>query len=541
MIEITHQVCEVLRRLAAQVDSPRGIAVRILAQHNEWEQLQQLSSVAPSAYSDAEAYFRDVIVTDFARKSPPVKGDLHQTAVDTFWLCEHQNKVTNDRLDRFIGKKGPFLPSDLHVMGFIASWRKKIRKVLGRLPGTLVPRFSPGATVSDTRDKITIPHKMSQAPTLYPETLCLWPFIAHTAWGRINDAAPSVVRGNEFFSVPKDARKNRGCCKEASGNVTLQLAVGSHIRSRLMRFGIDLNQGQDLHRRLAREGSVDGSLATIDLSNASDTVACKLVQLLFPEDWYELLSSLRAPFTHVDGKQVKLEKFSSMGNGFTFELETLLFWTLAESCLDAEGVVGRAYCYGDDLIIPSHPRLERSIRATFRFFGFTPNEAKSFFDGPFRESCGGDYFNGQAVRPYYQKNYLNEPQEWFAMLNGLRALNRPVLTSIARGYALEQLPSDLRKLRGPSCLGDAVIHDKQDTWIARPAGLEDGWEGVAVLGYTPAFRTLPLRSFRPSVAHASALYGVPSFGVTPRGWVSGYKRTWIIVPFGAYHIDLGAS
>lgn len=528
---IAHQVCEVLRRIAANVDSPRGRKVWEHASRYEWRELQQLTAVAPSDYSSAEDYFLDAIVTDFARKSPPMEGDLHSTAVDAFWACEAQNKVTNDRLDRFIREQGPFEPSDLRLLDFINLWKKKVKFVLGPLPDSLTPRFSPGATVSDKGRKITIPHKMSQAPTLYPETLCLWPFLKDTAWGRANREAPTLIRANYFFSVLKNAIRNRGCCKEASGAVTLQLNVGGCLRSRLKRVGIDLDQGQDVHRELARKGSLDSSLATIDLSNASDTVARKLVQLILPDEWFQLLSSLRAPFTRVDGKYVRLEKFSSMGNGFTFELETLLFWSLAETCVDVLGAPREVSVYGDDIIIPTWPGLEELIRSSFTFFGFTLNEGKSFFDGPFRESCGGDYFNGEAVRPYYQKSYLDEPQEWIALLNGLQRLGRPSLTRSARSYALNQLPKSIRDLRGPQCLGDAVIHDDDRTrWITREA--DDGWEGFYVKGYTPVTKKIPLNRFRGNVVLASALYGVPSVGVVPRGSVSGYKSTWILLPFG---------
>lgn len=527
---IAYQVCEVLRRLAANVDSPRGLAVRLLAQHHEWGQLQQLTAVAVADYTDARKFHDDAVVTDFARKSPSVDGDLREPAVETFWACERQNKLTNDRLDRFLKNQGPFSPAEVALLPFIDGWRLKIKEVLGGLPLELTPRFSPGATTSDKGSKITIPNKMSIPPSFYRHTTILETYVRRTAWGRVNDAPHTLSPGNEFFSVPKNSRTDRGCCKEASGNVTLQLAAGGHIRRRLSLFGIDLDNGQDLHRKLARKGSLDGGLATVDLSNASDTVARKLVQLLLPELWYELLMTLRASHTIIDGKRVYLEKFSSMGNGFTFELETLLFWTLAETCIERTSAFGRAFCYGDDIILPSQQDTVDLLYKALAFFGLSPNVQKSFSTGPFRESCGGDFFLGEPVRAYFQKNYLDEPQQWVALANGLNALARPELTRAARAYVLDQLPSAVRKLRGPACLGDAVIHDsKPERWVTRRLG--DGWEGVEVLAIVPVPRRLPLSLFRPPVVHASALYGVPSSGVSPRGQLSGYKRAWLIVPF----------
>ena len=160
------------------------------------------------------------------------------------------------------------------------------------------------------------------------------------------------------------------------------------------------------HMRLARLASAGRlSCATIDLSNASDTVAYQLVKLVLPPDWFELLISLRAPFTDMDGKRVRLEKFSSMGNGFTFALETLLFWTLCDTVSNGEAQVLRVF--GDDIIVDT-AHAKACVKA-LEFFGFTPNAKKTFLEGPFRESCGGDYFNGVSVRAVYVKNLPDEP------------------------------------------------------------------------------------------------------------------------------------
>lgn len=127
----TNQVCSVLARLARTVDSPRAIAVRLMAEGGEWPQLQKLEAVDPGNYQDAEAYLADAVVTNFARKSQPLKGNLRATAEETFWECEKTNACTNARLTRYIGNQGPFEPSDMRVASFIDSWRKKVKHVLG--------------------------------------------------------------------------------------------------------------------------------------------------------------------------------------------------------------------------------------------------------------------------------------------------------------------------------------------------------------------------------------------------------------------------
>lgn len=528
----TNRVCSVLARLARSVDSPRAIAVRLLAEGGEWPQLQKLEAVDPGNYQDAEAYLADAVVTDFARKSGPLEGNLHATAVKTFWECERTNAGTNARLTRFIGNQGPFDPSDMRVAGFIDLWRKKVKIVLGKLPSRLDVKFSPGATTSNKGSKITIPDKIDSRPVVYESMRCLEHLIYDSSWGRIHgDVRLPSDRGNVFFSVPKDAKKNRGCCKEASAAVALQLSAGAYIRERLSRFGIDLDHGQDLHRELARKGSIDGSVATLDLSNASDTVSRVLVRLLLPDEWYQLLDSLRAPFTSVSGKFVYLEKFSSMGNGFTFELETLIFWSLAETLREQTSTHGQTWCYGDDLIVPAEPGYVDALMAALKYFGFTPNASKTFVAGPFRESCGGDFFRGTAVRPHFLKDYPDEPQDWIALHNGLVRIARPHLTGEARRFCLDQLPRAIRKLCGPVQLGDTVLHRDEQHWITkRPS---DGWDGVWVRAYVPVPRRLPLHHWTPSVVLASAVYGVPSDGVTPRGHVKGFKTSWLWFPAGA--------
>jgi len=60
-----------------------------------------------------------------------------------------------------------------------------------------------------------------------------------------------------------------------------QLGVGSMIEARLKTyFGIDirgdLSNQQVLNRALAREGSIGGELATVDLSEASNTIPLRM-------------------------------------------------------------------------------------------------------------------------------------------------------------------------------------------------------------------------------------------------------------------------
>jgi hypothetical protein len=550
-----NQVLRVVQSLAEDLGTPRALAVKLLCEAGEWTELQKLKC-RPRDYIDSESYWRDTIITDLLRKCDlPSSVDREAGAVQTFLQCEKQNCATNARLNRYL-PGGSLEPGEVAVADFISQWRKDIKQVLGNLPDHLTPRFSHGATFADTGLLTTIPDKMSSAPTIYEQTRDLLPLWHETSWSRnlVRErpwfSDPLTVRGNIFFTVPKDGTKFRGCCKEASVPVTYQLDVGRIMKLRMKRIGIDLKSGQDLHRRLAKEASVGDDRATIDMSNASDTLCHVLVRLLLPEAWWTLLDSLRAKMTRVNGRWYRLEKFSSMGNGFTFELETLIFATLARLLTRLEGGdPDEVTCYGDDLIVGSG--YYRSVIAALRWFGFEPNLEKTFGEGPFRESCGGDYWRGIPVRGHFVKELPDEPQQWISLANGLRrSAEAGEAHSTARWAVLRRswfrvldcIPSQIRRCRGPVHLGDIVIHDDETTWsFTRPRdmrrdayyleglylpvdeGYHPSWEERYIKAYMPIPIVLSWDNWYPGVQQACCTLGTRSEGVTPRGGVSGYR------------------
>lgn len=529
---LSQPVKKAVLRLFEDLATPRSLAVKLLVENGEWGQLVNLK-VDPSNYLNAFDYWKDVSATSLFRKCQglPTGIDLEQTARDQFFKCEEICFRTNVRLyPLFDGASASPYSEDVHLI--LERARKIISDILGPCPTLLSGRFGPGSTFGDKGTLSTIPDKMSSSPTFTHDA---WPFLfqwSGTLWAKALASSckvPVTVPGNRFVSVPKDATKNRGIAIEPSLNVFYQLAYGRLIRDRLRRRGIHLDEGQEIHRRLAREASNDGSLSTLDLSNASDTICRNLVKLLLPPSWFEWLDRLRSKKTLVDNKWYLLEKFSSMGNGFTFELETLIFGALVSS-LVGDGSLGKTvFAYGDDLIFPS----ERSndVISMLSFFGFTTNKDKSFFHGDFRESCGGDYFRGEDVRPFFLKSLPTEPQHLIAFANGLRRsgsnhIGRDYLLSRARLAILDGLPVAIRSCRGPEDLGDIVIHDDQGFWRTR-------WKSGCryIRCYRPAsFRKIGWWGFSDDVLLATSVYGLPvSRGdLIPRDGVTGYKLSWSV-------------
>jgi hypothetical protein len=511
----------------------------MMVKYGEWDQLS-MKKVDPRWYSDAEGYWRDAAAVSYLRKLEelPTSFDRKAKAHELFFACEAECYRTNERLSPFL--YGAHRPEEDGVVDFISTTKKYIRSWLRRPPIHIEGRFGPGATYGDKGKLSTVPDKMSSRPTLTASALgFLFPW-ASTMWATacaVDGRSPEFVSGNRFTTVPKDSSKYRGIAVEPSINLFYQLGLGRELKRRLLQSGIDLKEGQAIHKRVACESSLDGRFATLDLSNASDTISKNLVKLLLPDEWFELLDALRSPTTKVAGKTVRLEKFSSMGNGFTFELETLIFLGICAAAMEGCGLTpvpgGNVFVYGDDIIIPTE--CSSVVISALRFFGMTLNEGKSFVDGPFRESCGGDYFKGVDVRPFFLKENPNEPQELIAMANGIRRMARANDIHLSRSGAcrrawfsvLDAIPTHIRRLRGPEDLGDLVVHDDEAHWSYR-------WRHSIryIKCYRPArFVRVGWEHFKPDVVLASALYGAGDglLGITPRDSVAGHKVGW--VPF----------
>jgi hypothetical protein len=201
----------------------------------------------------------------------------------------------------------------------------------------------------------------------------------------------------------------------------IQKGIGDYFRRSLRRFGIDLND-QSRNRDLAHKGSITGSLATIDLSSASDSVSRELVFLLIPTFWFTLLDASRCRVTVIDGVEHQNHMFSSMGNGFTFELESLLFFVISKAVAYFTGTRGVISVYGDDIICPTD--MYHDLGSVLNYLGFLLNPEKSFASGPFRESCGGHYFLGDDITPFYIREPITRMDDLIDVANKLRQWSR---------------------------------------------------------------------------------------------------------------------
>lgn len=516
--------------------TPLSLSAAVKLREGDWEGLAGMS-VNPRSYTCPQRYARDNAACALLKKLDklPTVTDRRSAAMRKWWEGERDCYLSNERLTPYLREHRNSADRVGGIDEFFSLVRKIIVSWIGQRPPELaLGRHGPGATFSDRGRNTTVPDKMSSDPTLTRDAVWFLPQWLGTQWGAAFASRLgkfSWSRGNRFTTVPKTALVDRCIAAEPSINVFYQLALGRELRKRLRSAGWDLDLAQEVHRRVACSSSTSREFCTLDLSNASDTVCTTLVRLCMPPLWFDQLDDLRSKLTLVDGHWVHLEKFSSMGNGFTFELETLLFAAICCAAVRMNGEAGilgeDVFVFGDDIIVKDHQFV--NVEPVLRFCGFKLNEEKSFVgDVPFRESCGGDYFSGQPVRGYYLKRLPAGPQDIIPFANGLHDMAARLrtlgfeLTRHAWFSTLDILPSRVRSCRGPKALGDIVIWDDDPAY----------WKTKTrhSIRYIQAFRpwrmrVTPFSVFDADVVLACATYGTGNYrgGVIPRDGVQSYK------------------
>lgn len=400
-----------VRKLCESIDTPRSLAVAILIRNDEFEQLLNLD-FEPSRYDSAGACADDYLVTKILSKNPrlPLFVDPEEVAIRKFWAAEKQCFETNSRLLRM--NEGLDFP-DPDIMTATARAAQRISTILGPLTRSKLSfaekkmRFGPGATTS-LSGVVTAGKKYSRRNLdVTPRALSFRTFAFPVTW-RGNSDAISLRKSSKLRVVPKKADCGRVILIEPDLNIYVQLGFGALIRKQLANYGLDL-QTQVNNQQLAREGSIDDQLVTMDLSSASDCICREVVWSLLPYDWADALHFSRVDYVEHNGEEHELQKWSGMGNGYTFELETLIFYGILLGCAETLGCCeDKILAYGDDLIFPV--QMESLVTRTLEFLGFSVNHEKTFGKGRFRESCGADWFDGINVRPVYLRSEHHDPR-----------------------------------------------------------------------------------------------------------------------------------
>lgn len=289
----------------------------------------------------------------------------------------------------------------------------------------IIPQHGPGTTADKLRgnakyNQLTWTRRLEE---LFPHWEQLIPsesFLQRTDNVTIlepSDEIPvKVVDVRKTLKAPRIIAVEPTCMQYMQQGVLAAL-VDEFPRHDNTRFLISL-EFQEPNQRLAKEGSLTGALATLDLSEASDRVSNQHVRLLLSRNTIlrESVDACRSLKADVPGYGViPLAKFASMGSALTFPLEMMVFTTIVfmgiEKGLnkpltmeDVKSFYGKVRVYGDDIIVPTEFVL--TVIESLEAFGLRVNTRKSFWTGRFRESCGKEYYAGHDVCVARQRDEL---------------------------------------------------------------------------------------------------------------------------------------
>jgi len=291
-------------------------------------------------------------------------------------------------------------------------------------PSDIVCRHGPGATAErkSANSRFTLTHWNDRSQECFP--LDLHGVFNYGHYKELENIS-LLALGDELpvrvVQVPKTKKTPRTIAIEPSHvqytQQGLMLLVTKHLESHPLTKHSVRFADQSVNSECARRASVDRRRATLDLSDASDRVSLSLVKNIFKNSaLLPYLLASRSGYAQLPDSELPLclRKFASMGSAMCFPVEAMVFYTLILVALHYYHNEVPSYSsirrfsrsvevYGDDLIVPTYSR--RIVQTCLQAYGLKVNESKSFSEGYFRESCGGDFYQGYDVTPVY----LREP------------------------------------------------------------------------------------------------------------------------------------
>lgn len=440
-------------------------------------------SFGRAVHSTAQSTYRASQLVSLIKKYPfpdtTLEPMAEQSAVKKFFASEQRCRRYNLRFLRNTSRRNQFHPY-LHKM------RKWIAYVLGEEPDLKAIYnecgFGPGASIgvhgiTHLAAKV-LADKWSCTPSAYPYARSalmgdplFWELLSEHVIpcldaDQFNDQLrrqSEEVRHNKITFVPKTTLTKRSIAVEPLLNGYIQKGTDEFMRKRLKRVGFDLRD-QGLNSEFARMGSLGlphgDAYCTIDLSSASDSISIGVVRELLPPAWFDFLNQIRSSYFSLNGILKKYEKFASMGNGFCFPLETLIFAAAARSCSTYHDLS----VYGDDITLRRSEAIE--LIPLLKYLGFRLNLDKTFLEGPFRESCGTDWFEGLNIRPLCLDYALDSSERIIEFCNAIsrNSLWEETFGSVV-SYLRDGLMSDYPFCRPYNGLGSGALNVPIDRFL----------------------------------------------------------------------------
>lgn len=330
-------------------------------------------------------------------------------------------------------------------------------------------------------------------------------------------------------AVPKDLVKPRIISSEPLSMMFLQQGLMHWLYARIQSRTNSIHfSDQTVNASTCRESD---HWASLDLSDASDSVSRTIVKQLVSDDWWKLLSALRSHFAECpDGTKVPIRAFAPMGSALCFPIEALVFYTTIAAYLKVYWSIVDVYVYGDDILVPV--AYAEEVIAFLISIGMKPNFAKCCYKASFRESCGAEWFKGEDITVQRPRSLcdtrlmtpfdsMGSPEVLPLVDLANRAYNAQ-FPKLAQAFAdlvkvpvspgtgpLSANPHLRWKYVGPirfnsdyQCLvqriavpGHAKVQEPADGWVGLAAYLTSGWSSRRAISASPVlrYRWVPIR------------------------------------------------
>jgi hypothetical protein len=292
---------------------------------------------------------------------------------------------------------------------FDADWYSTFQYSLGKGSGF---KHGPGAVAERLKnwEKFQFPNWPHKLEGAFPFHLC-----GTTPYSGVGQP-PNHEVAARLIAVPKTAKGPRLIAAEPTSHQWCQQLLLRFLFDQCRAFFgthfIDFKD-QGKSGSMVLQASFDRELATVDLSDASDRLTCWTVERMIRKN-PSLLHALHAARTRYVRDEVSdelnflsLRKFASQGTATTFPIMSLVMLCIAlgitfskHEAVTRASIMRRrtqVRVFGDDIIIPKHG-YARLVRA-MELLELKVNEAKSYVNGHFRESCGTDGYMGYEITP----------------------------------------------------------------------------------------------------------------------------------------------
>ena len=375
---------------------------------------------------DIDAIFsvRQITLAFSKMSSPshPCSESRVKKAISRYVECEQELKALTSKPTAQVvgGCSSPVVDVDLTSFARIGRllWSDLLQKMDESIYyGDIIPSHGPGATADKLKGNLKwcqlewplrLEKEFSFCEFLIPNFRYL-PDISD----RVMFLEPGSERPVRVITVPKTLKTPRIIAIEPTAMMYMQQGIHSMMQRAINNDFVANSligySSQIPNQELAKVGSANGRLATLDLREASDRVSNQHVRILlhdFP-NLFRAVDATRSRKADVPGHGViRLAKFASMGSALCFPMESIVFMTIVflgiEKALnrpltkeDVLFFLGKVRVYGDDIIVPVEFVL--SVADQLHAFGHKVNSDKSFWTGKFRESCGKDYYDGTDI------------------------------------------------------------------------------------------------------------------------------------------------